>query len=343
MVNRLVIIGLGSIGSRHARLARRLLPRAEIAALTRKNRSECPAEIDHCFETMAQVLEFRPDAAVVANPSSAHLDVAVPLARAGVHLLIEKPIASTMDGVAELIGLCKRQGTVLMVGYNLRFLASLTSLRKLVRERRVGNVLSVHAEVGQYLPSWRPGTDYRSAVSAQAALGGGVLLELSHEIDYLRWIFGDVVWVSAVVCRQSALEIDVEDTAHITLAFNAEPGARAPMASLNMDLTRHDATRNCTVIGETGTLRWQAAPGTVEIYEPNAGAWRLLLAEPGERDDSYSVEWTHFLECVAGRHEAAVSGVDGLEALTIVSAAKRSSAEGRVVPVHGEFSTGTGH
>ena len=77
----------------------------------------------------------------------------------------------------------------------------------------------LRCEIGQYLPLWRPGSDYRLGVSANRALGGGVLLELSHELDYLRWIFGDVDWVQASLERQSALEIDVEDTAHLLLSF----------------------------------------------------------------------------------------------------------------------------
>ena len=82
-----------------------------------------------------------------------------------------------------------------MTAYNLRFLPSLQAYRERIQFGVIGKVLSVRCEIGQYLPSWRPGSDYRQAVSASRALGGGALLELSHEIDYLRWIFGEVAWV----------------------------------------------------------------------------------------------------------------------------------------------------
>src|SRR5882762_6465801 len=218
MLERLLIVGLGSIGRRHARLARDLVPNLQIVALRHRDRPDAGEPgIDHCVSSLAEALRFCPQAAVVANPASHHLEVAMDLARAGVHLLVEKPISNATCGVAELIEECRVRRLTLMIGYNLRFLPSLMRFRELVEGRRVGRVLSARAEVGQFLPSWRPGSDYRQTVSARTELGGGVLLELSHEIDYLRWLFGEVEWVSAVERRQSALEIDVEDTAHLVL------------------------------------------------------------------------------------------------------------------------------
>ena len=153
--------------------------------------------IDRCVSSIHEALLCRPDAAVIASPAPCHIETATPLAKAGVHLLVEKPISSSTAGVSALIEICRAQGVVLMTGYNLRFLACMQRFKELLSENRAGRILSVRAEVGQYLPSWRPDSDYRRQVSAQAALGGGALLELSHEIDYLRWLFGEVSWVSA--------------------------------------------------------------------------------------------------------------------------------------------------
>ena len=88
----------------------------------------------------------------------------------------------------------------------LRFLETLQCFRAEMAAGRIGAVHAVRCEIGQYLPAWRPDADYRTTVSAQKALGGGVLLELSHELDLLRWVFGEVDWLSAWIGRQSALE-----------------------------------------------------------------------------------------------------------------------------------------
>jgi predicted dehydrogenase len=339
MLERLLIVGLGSIGTRHARLVRELVPEVRIAAWRHGQARHTPgAGIELCVTSLEAALQFRPQAALIANPASMHIDAALPLARAGVHLLIEKPISSSAARVSELIETCAAQGLMLMTGYNLRFLPSLQRFRELLKQNRVGRVLSVRAEIGQFLPGWRPDTDYRETVSAKVALGGGVLLELSHEIDYLRWLFGEVEWVSAVQRKQSALEIDVDDTAHLILGFAHDAGARPLVAALNMDFIRHDTTRCCTVIGETGSLRWNALTGTVEIFEQGGAAWQTLFTHQHQRDDSYLAQWRHFLACIAGSDVPLVSGQDGLAALRIIEAARRSSASGAVARIEQESS-----
>ena len=333
-LERLLIVGLGSIGTRHARVARAVAPHVRIAAWRRSGSSNAPpAGVDCVVATLDEALEFRPQLAVIASPASRHLDTALPLAVAGVHLLVEKPIASSVEGVDELIETCRAHGVALMTGYNLRFLPSLQRFRELVLEGRVGRVLSVRAEVGQFLPAWRPAADYRDTVSASAALGGGVLLELSHEIDYLRWIFGEVEWVNATLLRQSALEIDVEDTAHLVLAFATPAAGPAIVASLSMDFVRHDSTRSCTVIGEAGTLRWIGPTGTVDVFEAGANAWRELASMPSARDDSYLSEWRHLLSCVETGASPSITGEDGLAVLRVVEAARRSASTGARVPL----------
>lgn len=334
MPERLLVVGLGSVGTRHLRVARELLPQAQFAVLRHRSHQDVShTGLHRCFTSLDEALKFRPDAAVIANPSTLHLDVAMPLADAGVHLLVEKPLAAASAGIPELVAMCRARSVTLMIGYNLRFMPSLRRFRELVLDNRGGRVLSVRAEIGQYLPSWRPDFDYRQTVSAKAALGGGVLLELSHDIDYLRWIFGEVEWVSAVVRKQSSLDIDVEDTAHLTLGFIPKQNATPAVATLNMDMVRHDSTRSCVVIGERASIRWDALAGTVEIFEKGAASWATLFRDPGSRDGSYVAEWRHFLDCIAYRAAPAVTGADGLQALRIVEAARSSAETKRIVMI----------
>ena len=334
MIERALVVGLGSIGRRHARLLRQLLPGARIAAWRRPSSDRVPIEgIDETFTNLDEVLRFAPQGAVIANPASVHMEAALPLARAGVHLLVEKPIAAMPAGVAELLAASTAAGIVLMTGYNMRFSPSLLRFRELLAQRRVGALLSVRAEVGQYLPSWRPGTDYRESVSARAALGGGVLLELSHEIDYLRWLFGEITSVNAVLRRQSRLEIDVEDTAHLVLGFAASAGAQPLVAALNMDFVRQDAVRNCTVLGEEGSLRWNAMAGTCEFFGSGASGRQLLSTDAAERDFTYLAQLRCFLDCIAGKAQPSAGGADGLAVLQVIEAARCASSSGQTVQV----------
>ena len=325
MIKRVLIVGLGSIGKRHLRLARQFLPHAEIAVLRHKVDLIIPEGVDYIFSTMVEALTFAPTLAVIASPANFHLAAAIPLAEAGVHLLIEKPLSATSEGVKDLIGVCKKTNVVLAVGYNLRYLQSLKKFKSMVDDQVIGSIWSVRSEVGQYLPSWRPGSDYRQDVSAQHALGGGVLRELSHEIDYLCWIFGEVDWVQAILAQQSDLEIDVEDTVHLVLGFVANYNERPLIASVNLDFIRQDTTRLCTAIGKLGSLRWNGIAGTVELLSLETQAWHEVFKHQTIADDSYAAEWTNVIACIEQGSLPFITRADGLKALEIIEAAQLAS------------------
>jgi predicted dehydrogenase len=333
LIDRILIVGLGSIGKRHLRLAREFFPQADIRVLRHQETSSVPEYSNGYFSDIGQAVEFAPHIAIIANPAPFHIASAQRLADSGVHLLIEKPIAACVDGVARLLDSVRERGTVLLTGYNLRFLPSLQKFRDLLQAKEIGNVWSVRCEIGQYLPSWRPDTDYRQNVSARQELGGGALLELSHEIDYLRWIFGEVRSVNAKISRQSTLDIDVEDTAHLILGFAARADGSQLIGTLNMDFIRHDTTRLCTAIGEKGSLRWNGLTGTVEKFDVGAKEWRELFRHQHQRDDSYLAEWQHFLTCIKEQKVALISGEDGLRVLQIIEAARAASQTGSQVQV----------
>lgn len=333
MIDRVLIVGLGSMGQRHLRLARSLLPYADIRTLMRQPTSEVPEYANGCFSSLEEANSFAPQIAVIANPAPFHIKTAQSLAEVGAHLIIEKPLADSTKGVLQLIDTCNKLGTLLMVGYNLRFLTSLLHFRDKLNDNMIGKVISVRCEVGQYLPSWRPNIDYRHSVSARHDLGGGALLELSHELDYLCWIFGEVDWVKATLSRQGNLEIDVEDSVHLSLGFVPSSGGHRLIATVNLDLIRHDTTRLCTAIGENATLRWNGLTGEVSLYEAGAKDWVQLFNHKHQRDDSYLAEWKHFIDCVMRQKFPLITGEDGLRVLEIIEAARDSAASDRLVPV----------
>jgi len=326
LIDRILIVGLGSIGKRHLRLVRELLPKADIRVLRHQASSEIPELSNGCFSSIDKAIAFAPQIAVIASPAPFHTATAQALAEVGVHLLIEKPLSISLDGIMHLLETCQKQDKVLLTGYNLRFLPSLQRFRDLLGEGVIGKVLSVRCECGQYLPTWRPDSDYRMSVSAQRELGGGVLLELSHELDYLRWIFGEVDWVKATLSHQSDLELDVEDTVHLTLGFVPTTDGHQLIGVVNLDFIRHDTTRVCTAIGENGTLRWNGLTGEVTLYEAGAKEWRQLFHHPHQHDYSYQAEWVHLIECVTENKTPLITGEEGLKVLEIIETARISAS-----------------
>jgi predicted dehydrogenase len=259
-----------------------------------------------------------------------HLEVAKKLANNGVNLLIEKPISNSSKGVRELIDICNKNNCILMTAYNLRFLPSLIEFKKQIELKKIGNIYSVRVEVGQYLPDWRPGCDYKRTVSAQKKLGGGVLLELSHEVDYLMWIFGSIKWVKAHVSKQSNLEIDVEDTANVLLGFESIKGYELT-ASLNMDFIRHDTKRQCIVIGEKGSLAWNGITGEVSFFGKGSDNWEVLNLSKPERNYTYAEEIKSFFSSIELQVAPCISGEDGLSVVTIIEAIKESNDRDAIV------------
>lgn len=326
-------MGLGSIGSRHLRISRKLLPHADIRVLSRKVESIVPQYSNGCFGSLSDAILFAPDIAVIATPSSFHLETAQAFADIGTHLLVEKPLSDSIAGVGRLLQTVERNRSVLFTGYNLRFSTSLQYFRGVIEDGVIGKVLSVRCEVGQYLPSWRPDKDYRLGVSANRELGGGVLLELSHELDFLRWIFGEVDWVRATLSRQSDLEIDVEDSAHLIIGFIPKVPSRPLVATVNLDFVRHDTTRMCVAIGEAGSVRWNGLTGEVALYGQDTDEWHALYAHYSEQDETYLAEWREFLECVDESRTPGVTGEDGLRVLEIIEAARSSASTGRQISV----------
>ena len=331
--SRILIIGLGSVGVRHLRIARNLFPKADIRTLSNRTDSESLGFANGNFGTITEATKYAPQITVVASPTTSHLGHALEMANTGSHLLIEKPISDTQIGVMGLIEICREKKTSLAVGYNLRFSPSLQVLHKLLSDNLLGGIYSVRCEVGKYLPTWRPDRDYREGISARKDLGGGVLLELSHEIDYLQWLFGDVDWVHSTATNQSKLKIDVEDSVHSILGFKTNVRNQQLVGILSLDFIRHDETRGCTVIGEKGTLVWDGVKGEVRCYLESEGKWVVLFQQEPKKDETYFAEWKNFLDSITRGVEPLVTGTQGLKVLETIEAIRNSAALGRRIDV----------
>lgn len=332
---RFVIMSLGSIGQRHLRNLRTTYPDAEIAVWRRPSGHghEVPSGADRLCFSLKEVLTFAPEAAIIASPASFHLEAALALAGAGVHLLVEKPLSVSAAGIDALIRLCQEQGVVLMVGYNLRFMPSLMRLRELVRAGAIGQILSARVEVGQYLPDWRPNTDYRQGVTARAALGGGVLLELSHDIDYLLWTLGLPEQVTAAGGKYSDLDWDVEDLAEILLEYH-EPRR---LVSIHLDMLQRCPTRTCRVVGSAGVLLWDCIADRLDLFQATDQQWRHVdVPRLDDKNRMYIDQLTTFVDCIRTGQQPTCSGDEGRHVLQVVDAARVSIQAGRRVEIDWE-------
>ena len=323
---RFLICGLGSIGRRHLRNLRALghqdivLHRTGLSTLPDEEFAGLPVERD--LETALD--RWRPTAALVTNPTSLHLNVAVPSARAGCHLLIEKPISDRLEGIEELQAALAAGGGRVLAGFHFRFNPGLIRAREWITQGLIGRPLSARAHWGSYLPDWHPWEDYRSSYAAQAGLGGGVVLTLSHPFDYLRWLLGEARTVWGLVRQSGTFELQVEDTAEAVLEL--EGGCQA---SVHLDYLQRPPQHWLEVIGSEGTLRWDGLSGVVRAWTASDRQWREAPAPAGfERNSMFLEEMQNFVGVVRDDEAPRCTLEDGVRALEIALAAVRSAGSG---------------
>jgi predicted dehydrogenase len=325
---RFLIAGFGSIGRRHFRNLLELGERDLV--FYRTHRSTLPDDElrDYIVETdLGAALAHRPDAVIVANPTALHLDVAIPAARQGCHLLLEKPIAHTLQGVADLRAAVAQSGARVLVGFQFRFHPSLRRIKRWLEDGLIGRVVHARAHWGEYLPAWHPWEDYRRSYAARPDLGGGVVLTLCHPFDYLRWLLGEVESVSAHLATLGDLDLAVEDTAEITLQFTS--GA---LAQVHLDYLQRPPNHHLEIIGTAGMIRWDNTYGTARVYHASTETWETYTPPTGfERNHMFVDELRHFRKVVRGEEPAQCTLDDGIRALAIALAAHESSRRGQRV------------
>ena len=341
LIERILIVGLGNMGSKHLDIIRKSLPRSQIFLFSDRlnDNFTLPNLADGLLCNLDEVINFSPQIIVVANAASNHLKIIKKLTKLNSHFLVEKPITHNLKNANEVFENIETQERVFHVGYNLRFLDALIKFKEIIKTDKLGSVFSISAEVGQYLPDWRSGFDYRKSVSAQKKLGGGVLLELSHEIDYLLWIFGNVRSISAFVNKASNLDIDVEDQAILKLKFdNLCSQKNEVVATLHMDFFRRDTSRSCTVIGSKGTLRIDVISGEISFFDSNLSQWEVIYQSSNTIQETYLAQWDSFINCIKDNRQPKVSIGDALKVISIIEGAKKSNIEGcKFVPFCGDL------
>ncbi len=323
-----MIAGLGSIGRRHLRNLVALGCKDLVAYRTFQSTLEENDLPVITIETeLNAALAHAPQAVIIANPTALHMDIAIPAAAAGCHILLEKPIASDLTRIDELKKALKTSGGKLLVGFQYRFHPGLQKAYELVRDGALGRIVSAHVEWGEYLPEMHPWEDYRKSYSARQDLGGGVVLTLCHPFDYMRWMFGEVAELSAVTIHSGGLEVDVEDVADINLHFTG-----GVLGSVHLDFYRQPAEHRLEIVGSEGTLEWRNLTGATRLYRKKSDAWESFLPKKGfERNDLFLAEMKHFMNIVEGKAEPACTLEDGIQALKIALAVLDSSKTKRTV------------
>lgn len=329
---KFLIAGLGSIGRRHLRNLQALgendilLYRTHHATLPDDELNSYRVETD-----LDRALQLKPEAVIIANPTALHLSVAIPAAEAGCHLLIDKPVSHSLEGLDELQAALQRGGGKVLVGFQFRYHPGLQQIKELLGKQAVGRPLSVRAHWGEHLPNWHPWENFRQSYAARPELGGGVVLTLCHPLDYLHWLIGEAESLWAFTAGYG-LGLEVEDTAEIGLRFK-----NGTVGSVHLDYVQRPSQHTLEIIGTQGTITWDNASGTVHLSRPTSNGPEEAQAFPVpagfERNSMFLAEMRHFREVVQGECEPICPLEDGIYALQLALAALRSDRERRACEI----------
>lgn len=320
----ILVLGCGSIGRRHSANLR-ALGQTPVAFDPDPSRLAWVGKELKC-RTVASIREglaLKPRAVWVCTPPPAHRVAAEAALRARIPCFIEKPLAHSLADGAALARLSKRGR--LAVGYNWRFHPALRQIKDWCAGGRWGRMLFLRAQAGQYLPDWRPWQDYRHSYTARRSMGGGVLLDASHELDLVRWLAGEAASVFCTAGRLSRLKIDVEDTAALTLKLRS-----GGLAEVHLDMVQRTYRRTLELSFQNATVLWDYSKGALELYDARRKRWTKTFFK-GDANALYLAEARSFLVWAAGgRRTALPDAADALKTLRLVEAAKRSARSGRL-------------
>lgn len=274
-----LIVGLGSIASKHIRALSSLKGDFTLYALrSRKDAPEVKG-VTSIF-SLEELGAVRIGFAIISNPTSEHIATIRLLLGLHCPLFIEKPLFHRLDIEAALAEI-RRAGPLTYVACNLRFLDCLRYVKQEL-EKGVHRINEVNVYCGSYLPEWRPGVDFRKIYSADPAMGGGVHLDLIHELDYLYWIFGMPLEVNACFGNRSGLQIAACDYASYSLAY---PGFYAQVV---LNYYRRDAKRTFELV--TGRETW-----LVDLRANRVSCGNRILFESQQTImDTYTAQMDYF-------------------------------------------------
>ena len=316
---RVLICGLGSIGRRYCRLITKKWPSINLAAVRSGNGGavEEESKLYKCFDSISAALKWQPNAAIIASPASLHIEQSCQLGEHSIPLLIEKPVGTGYEDKAlykQLRYLSSK--TPIYVGYVLRHDPCTAYMREQLANGKLGKLMSADFFCGSWLPDWRPGQNYKRSVSAQRELGGGALLELSHELDMAQWLLGPLKLVSTIIRNSGVLDIEVEDQAYLL----AQDSDESPV-TIRLDFSTNPPKRTITLRFTQGELTWDVINGTITSSSNNNSEKKTNLGTTS--DERFYRQLELFWQHPQSKQTEICSLEEGFSALELAIKARR--------------------
>lgn len=284
----ILIIGLGSIAKKHIRVLKELIPRANIWAL-RSNENESNTYLDVKNLYKIQDLKFDIDFSIITNPSHLHEEYILLMADKKIPFIVEKPSVISLNNASLIEDVLNKNEVINYVACNLRFHPCISFLKEYFKINRL-KINEINIYCGSNLEEWRPGSNVKDSYSANAHMGGGVHLDLIHEIDYTLWIFGMPENFRVYKSSKSTLQINSVDYANYILEY---PDFNV---SIVLNYYRKTPKRNIEVLLEDDILKIDLLDCSVLSFENGV----LFQQQSYDIMDTYRLQMKHFLNVMDG-------------------------------------------
>ncbi len=318
-MERVAVVGLGNIATRHRRNLKCLFPKVQLYAMSASGRipQEAISDADYLVSSIHMLIEKRVQFVIVASPSPFHALHSIPLIESGIPVLIEKPVTASLNDVKMLQSISAQYQTPVAVGYCLRYLSSALEMKRLLSSGKIGNLYHASVEIGQYLSDWRPNKDYRDSVSAKVSLGGGALLELSHELDYTQWLLGELTLEHAILRQTKELALEVEDSADMLFS-----NSKQAIIHMHLDFLQRKAHRQCRFVGSKGALEWDLIDNEIRFVSPQG--MQVLYSEPKwDKNQMYTAMLADFVAKIHQEPNQCVSLGEAAQSVELIEEIKQ--------------------
>ncbi|PCJ84840.1 MAG: oxidoreductase [Flavobacteriales bacterium] len=298
---KVLVIGLGSIGRRHCTVLKEINPSVEIYALRSNENADEFESVKNIYNL--NEIKFTPDFFLISSPTANHVSDIKQVIDLGRPMFIEKPISHDLEQATALFTEIEKKEILTYVGCNLRFHPCFEFLKQhLPSESRINEV---NIYCGTYLPEWRDGNNFKKRYSAHAEMGGGVHLDLIHEIDYTYWLFGKPDISKKLLSSSSTLKVSAIDYANYALVY---PNF---VANIVLNYFRRDAKRTLEIVFEDKT--WVADLLKNKITEGD----KIIFHKEIDQNYTYKKQVKYFLDCIQRGKSPMNSFKEALEVLKI--------------------------
>jgi len=325
---KFLVIGCGSIGKRHISNIKKILPNSTINVYDSQKKilkkiSE-KLNVNAVSEKTIDVEKY--DCVFICTPPSSHIQIAKRAALTGSNIFIEKPISSNSKEIFQLLSVIKKKNILSFVGYNFRFHQSIKIIKKIIDSKQLGNPLHFSSYFGSFLPDWRIDQDYSKNYSARSELGGGIILDASHELDYIRYLFGNPKFVLSKYKNTKFLKSDTDAISDMILEFN-----RDLFGTIHVDYLRRQYKRTFEVILEYGLIEWSLTEHEIKIFNAKSKRHKKLKIN-NDVNHMYIDELKHIIKCIKNKKQSKIINIDnGIDTFRISKIIKESSGKGRKI------------